>query len=480
VSELPWYIVETAADLIRRRTGLIFPASRRASFASALARASRRAGNGDPDDYLARLGVHPPLLEALVDEITVGETYFFREPRQFDVIREAILPALAVGHPARRPLRVWSAASATGEEPYTLAIVLREQGWAGNTHLVATDLSVRALAAARRARYSRWSLRGVSDLVIATYFRPDGERFDLVPAIREMVDFRYLNLAEESYPSLATGIWGMDLILCRNVLIYFDAETIARVARRLIDTLSPDGWLLLGASDPPLHDLVACEVTVTEAGVVYQRPGRDRPHLPKPAYPSAPWTPPELDLLESPVLASAPVLPVPHVDDRQEALRLYAEREYERAAEVAGRLTRRRLGEPTPWVVLVRSLANRGDLGAAGRACATALDRHSASAELHYLHAVLLGEGGSHHEAAAASRRALYLDRGLVVAHLALAGSLSRCGDPEGARRALRAARRALADTPPDTIVPASDGESARRLGELADAQLELLRDAVA
>jgi chemotaxis protein methyltransferase CheR len=162
------------------------------------------------------------------------------------------------------------------------------------------------------------------------------------------------------------------------------------------------------------------------------------------------------------------------------ALRLYEERDYARAADVAERLTRLRQGDPAPWVVLVRALANRGDLGAAGRASATALDRHPASAELHYLHAVLLSESGRHREAAAASRRALYLDRGLVVAHLSLAGSLSRCGDPAGAKRALRAAQRALADTAPDTIVPASDGGSAGRLVELAEAQLELLQRAVA
>src|SRR5690606_655500 len=89
--------------------------------------------------------------------------------------------------------------------------------------------------------------------------------------IRQHVDFRYLNLAEDSFPSLATGIWGMDVILCRNVLIYFDADTVERVARRLLASLSEDGWLLLGGSDPPISEIMECDVVVTDAGLVYRR-----------------------------------------------------------------------------------------------------------------------------------------------------------------------------------------------------------------
>jgi chemotaxis protein methyltransferase CheR len=479
--DLPWHFVEAAADFVRRRTGLVFPETRRASFAAALTRACRRAGEMDPADYLARLGTHPPLLDDLIGEITVGETYFFREPRQFDIVRDEILPALAARHRRDRPVRIWSAACATGEEPYTLAILVREQGLTEATEVTATDLSREALTRARRARYSRWSLRGVSDAVVGTYFRPDGDRFELIPAIREAVEFRYLNLAEESYPTLSSGIWGMDLILCRNVLIYFDLETVARVARRLIDSLADDGWLLLGASDPPLQEFVACDVTVTPAGVVYRRPGQDAREPLRPAVSAAsfvPWSAPPVesppfDPLPPAIIETAP--PVP--DDPEEARRLYAERAYEGAAALARRLLRRESGDPGLWIVLVRALANQGDLVGAGRASAAALDRHPASAELHYLHAVLLSEAGRSADSVEAFRRALYLDRGLVVVHLALAGSLSRCGDLAGARRALHAARRALAATPADAIVPASDGESAGRLAEMTEARLELLRE---
>ncbi|MDP3910840.1 MAG: protein-glutamate O-methyltransferase CheR [Gemmatimonadales bacterium] len=477
-------IGEAAAALVRQRTGLVFSEARRSAFEAALVRATHRAKTRAPEVYLARLDAEPALLDDLVAEITVGETYFFREPQQFAVIRNQVIPALFSHRPRDHPLRVWSAGCATGEEPYTLAIVLREQGLEGAAHIVATDLSRVALAQAHRARYTRWSLRGVPDDVVRTYFEPVDDRFALAPALRDAVEFRYLNLAEDTYPSLPTGIWGMDLILCRNVLIYFDVETVARVARRLMDSLSDDGWLLLGASDPALSDLVPCDVVVTGAGLAYRRPGRGavQPSAPVVVTPpfalrEQPSPPPVVPPAGEParvVVAAAPS------DDPEDAARAYAERDYERAAGVAGRLVRRDGSDPLLWIVLVRALANRGDLDGAGRACAAALDRHRTSAELTYLHAVLLAEAGQYADAATAARRALYLDRGLVVAHLALGGALARLGEMDGARRAFRNAERLLAAMPPEALLPASDGEPAGRLAEMARVQMRLLSEAAA
>jgi chemotaxis protein methyltransferase CheR len=178
--------------------------------------------------------------------------------------------------------------------------------------------------------------------------------------------------------------------------------------------------------------------------------------------------------------------PVP-VTPEQEALpgladaaRSYAERDYERAAQLASRVVERDGSDPAPWIVLVRALANRGDMAAAGQMCAAALDRHRTSAELAYLHAVLLSEAGRHAEAVTAVRRSLYLDRGLVVAHLLLGGVLARLGDIDGARRALRNAQRLLGGIAPREIVPASDGETAGRLAEMAGVQEQLLMGAAA
>ena len=472
--------LEGAAAFVRQRTGLVFGDARRSAFEAGLAAAMRRARVHDPDLYLTRLAANLTLLDDLVAEITVGETYFFREPRQFAVIREEILPALLSEQSRDRPLRVWSAGCASGEEPYSLAILLRERGLNREAHIVGTDLSRAVLAKASHGCYTRWSLRGVPDDVVRTYFTQVGSRFELAPAVRTAVEFRYLNLAEDTYPSLSAGVWGMDLILCRNVLIYFDEETVARVARRLLDSLSHDGWLLLGASDPPLADLVPCEVVVNNAGLAYRRSAVAR-FAPLAVAPQPLPEPPAVEQsVELPAAAGTAEQESRASEDAETAVRCYAARDYERAVELAERVVRRDGRDVTPWIVLVRAHANRGDLAAAGRACMAALERHQSTAELVYLHAVLLGEADRDADAAAAARRALYLDRGFVVAHLALGGALARLGDTNRARRAFRNAERLLGAMPPDAVVPASDGEPAGRLVEMARVQMRLLSEVAA
>src|SRR5665647_3493649 len=127
---------------------------------------------------------------------------------------------------------------------------------------------------ARRGRYTRWALRGVSDQRIASWFERHGTYYDLDRSIRESVEYRSLNLVLDDYSSVVGGTEGFDLVLCRNVMIYFDLPTVSRIATGLLASLAPDGWLLLGASDPPLAHLVPCEVVVTPAGIAYRRADR--------------------------------------------------------------------------------------------------------------------------------------------------------------------------------------------------------------
>ena len=447
--------LDAAAETVRRLTGLTFPASRRGALQEALVAAMARARMADLAGYLSRLGTDAALLDDLASAITVGESYFFRVPQQFDVVAEALLDG-AARQPADRPLRLWSAGCAAGEEAYSLAILLLQRGLAGRGRILATDISRAALARARRGRYGRWSLRDVPDDLLRTYFLPAGDEFELLPAIRDAVELRYLNLAEDTYPSLATGVWGMDVILCRNVLIYFDAATVTLVVRRLLASLGEGGWLILGPSDPVVDERSQCEVLVTPGGLAYRRLGARRAATSVPDTAPRTWTAP----------VPQPATPEPPVTTA--------------AAPTAATVLRPDDRHPSDWVLLVRSLAGEGRLAEAGRACASALDRHRDSAELAYLHAMLLLEAGRHQAAAVAARRALYLDRMLVVGHLVLGGALARLGDATGARRAFRNAERLLARASPQDVVPASDGEPAARLLTMVRVQLGLLSEATA
>ncbi|HEY2804469.1 MAG TPA: protein-glutamate O-methyltransferase CheR [Gemmatimonadales bacterium] len=451
-----------AAEAIRRLTGLVFPESRRPALWRAIDNGMRRAATTNLEDYLERLPAQTDLLDALAAEVTVGESYFFRDTAQLAHLADEILTPLTVHRPDR-PLRIWSAGCATGEEPYSLAIAMWQCGLLSRAHILGTDLSRAALAQARRARYRRWSLRGVAPEIIGRCFLESHDSFELRGDIQGAVDFRYLNLAEDTYPSLASGVWGMDVIICRNVLIYFDLDTVTRVVTHLLDSLGEDGWLVLGASDPLIADRVRCETEVTPAGLVYRRAGAKAA---TPITPTLPITAPKSASSATVSVAAhlAPLAPRPLPDAQAAADPSTPDATVARSAEMDA-------------IAAVRALAGAGRLDEAGHACAAALDTNRMSAELHYLHAVLLAEAGHGPEAVTAARRALYLDRGLIVAHIIIGIALARSGDWRGARASLERAELALALMAREAIVPAADGEPAGRLADMVRVEMALIEN---
>lgn len=435
-------VVDRVAAVVRRHAGLAFDPARRTVLEAGLRTAMSRAETRHPERYLDRLEQEPNLLDALIAEITIGETYFFRDDSQFALLRERIFPDLFRTRSFDTPLRIWSAGCATGEEPYSLAMLLHEFGQLNHAEILGTDIARPALHRARQARYSSWSLRGVSDEVVRRYFTRAGDRVVLRPEIRRAVDFRYLNLADDGYPSAQSGIGGMNLVLCRNVLIYVAAERIPEIARRMLDSLSPDGWLMLGSTDPLLTGIPGIEAEITSAGLVYRRQSNTRS--------SGPSRSPVLaipDLVPAGTTASersSPVdcpTPVPAVDPA-EAARWYAEGEYRRAADGASAALASGLDSIAIRVLLINALVNCQAFEEAEQACRTAREHHGDCAELAALHAFVLVEAGNQREAEMIARQALYLDPNLPLAHLAMGATLMVRRDTSGAHRSLRHAER--------------------------------------
>jgi chemotaxis protein methyltransferase CheR len=462
---------EAVAHLLGSRTGLSFPVNRSGNAEAGIQRAMAKAGISDIAEYRERLQSGRLPADDLIAELTVGETYFFREPAQFEFIRKEALPEIRrLQHPDH-VLRVWSAGCASGEEAYSLAILLEEEGLAGRARILGTDISRAALAKAREAVYSSWSLRGVEETRTGRYFRRQGDRFMLVDRIRERVAFEYLSLAFDAYPSFVTATWGMDLILCRNVFIYLEPDAIRNVARRLLDSLADGGWLITGPSDPLLVDELPLETVLTGAGVCYRRKARSplflvetqvvAPTSPSPSLPGEPSLSPQP--LPQPRLEEA--------DPLDQARRALNDGDYARVLE----LTRSAEAGVEVSTLRVRAVANLAGPAEAERTCSEAVARHSLSAELHYLRTVLLMELGSDEAAAQAARRVIYLDRSLAVAHFTLGSILRRLGAPAGALRAYRNARDLCAARPPDEVVPLSDGELAGRFAEAAAVQMALV-----
>jgi chemotaxis protein methyltransferase CheR len=444
-------------------------------------RAMARAGlSGDFGAYLARLEAEPAALDDLLVELTIGETYFFRTPEHFDFVRHEVLKDLTRRRGPRHVVRAWSAGCSSGEEPYSLAVLLLEEGYSGRMEVWGTDVSRAALARSRVASYGEWSLRGPQADRMRPFLHPEGKRYVLAPEVRESVRFDYLNLAEDTWPSRASGLWAMDIIFCRNVLIYFNRATIEAVARRLHATLAEGGFLILGPSDPPLGKLAPFEALLTDWGVVYRRstgvatatPSRDRvftsppPPAPPPARASTPA--PVLPVAKPPPAPAPPPAPppLPAPDGLEEARQALARGDWHEAALRAGALQH----DPVAAAMAVRALANL-DPRAAVRACAEAATRHPLAVELRYLEALLLLGLGRPRESERAVRQALYLEPGLAVAHLMLGQLLRHQGDTAGALRAFRTAESLCAMLPEDAPVPLAEGECAGRLGEVARAE---------
>jgi chemotaxis protein methyltransferase CheR len=198
--------------------------------------------------FRLRLAADPTLERAVVDAMSTKETFFFRDRAPFDLFRDILLPRCLRAQDASRRIRIWCAAASSGQEPYSLAMLLQEiaprlGGW--TIEILATDLSAEVLDRAKAGLYTQFEVqRGLPIQLLLKYFTQVGQGWRVAPAIRSMVTFRPLNLIE-SFAHLD----GFDIIFCRNVLIYFDAAAKADVLRRLTQVLNPGGTLLLGAAE---------------------------------------------------------------------------------------------------------------------------------------------------------------------------------------------------------------------------------------
>lgn len=362
--------------------------------------------------------------DSLIDALTVRETYFFRHPDQFEELRRRVLPTLHGVLRDHSKLRVWSAGCASGEEAYSLAIVFEREGLGDRAQIIATDISPSALERGRVGHYREWSMRSLQSELRARYFRSEGSGYNILENLREQIIWRQLNLADPVYPSLESNIGHLPLIFCRNVLMFFDAKTIAQVATRLWASLVPGGWLFLGPSDPNVSAYADFEVHVTPAGLVYRRPSSSYPRTRSSLAPPLP--------VATPSHLSAP---------------LHESGEH--------------LVQPVAASTLpdnIRSTWNSQSPEAALSLCEAALQRSETSLELHHLHGLLLWELQRHSEAAAAMRRVLYLDPDNAIAHFGLANLLERQSALAAARRSYQNVLDVCDKLPPDAPLPLGEG----------------------
>jgi chemotaxis protein methyltransferase CheR len=483
-------------ELVLARCGLYYPERKRADLLHGLGMAMNAGGYESLAALYAAAVLGGPAWNLLLAHLTIGETYFFRYRPQFDALRQQIIPEILQRRAGTRGLRVWSAGCATGEEPYSLAMIISdllaaESPW--NVNILATDINPHFLERAREALYGEWSFRETPDELRERFWMQEQNRWRLRPEIRRMVSFARLNLAEPGYPSIVNGTCAIDLLLCRNVTIYFDDITTRQVVERFFNTLAPGGWLIVGHSEPQAGVYHQFEVHNFPNTVVYRKPV-DAPMFvfdtwrgdgPEPLGPTpegpAGNTPGSVRLEAHRRPATGPLRsPEPkastsrgtaplRLPDAKPAITQDTSHDGH-----ADKLDRPILSaaEIEALITAGRQCAHRGDWAGAETACEQALAHDSMCIEAIYLLAQIHEQRGALEMALAAYRRTIYLDRGFVLGLVGIGNIWRQIGRARDARRYYEAALNLLSQLSPAAPILGAEGATAGELAALIHQQL--------
>jgi len=276
---LPHPLLLQLSEQLARQMGLHYPVNHWSDLERGIKAAVPALGMKNVETcvrHILSASLARPQIEVLARHLTVGETYFFREKKVLHILEERIFPELirACAHEGRT-LRIWSAGCCTGEEPYTIAMMLDRlihpsAEW--NAIILATDINPAFLQKATDGLYNDWSFRDAPVWMKGRYFkkRKNGQ-FEILPDIRKRVTFSYLNLAENTYPSAANGTDATDVIFCRNVMMYFDEPEQRRLVDKFYRCLNPDGYLFVGHAESLLGLTDTFSMVHRNSGTAYQR-----------------------------------------------------------------------------------------------------------------------------------------------------------------------------------------------------------------
>lgn len=467
------------ARLLEDKTGLHFPVERFGDLEKKMRPMMVSGGFNTMEEclqWLMRNPLQKKQIHDLAYYLTIGETYFFRDPRMWNALETRIFPELLQRHARDHCIRIWSAGCCTGEEPYSIAMLLRcmlpdIKDW--TVHLVGTDINQQFLRRAEAANYRKWSFRAISEELQAKYFeRQKDGTFQLSPQISEMVKFVPLNLVEGSPDALEPDFLQIDLILCNNVLMYFSQPQVNNTTAKFVHALSVGGWLGVTGVEAPFisHSSLASHHI---KGAAFFK---------KQAYPATPPTPPP----PLPVTKSAPMIldtvlnslipphakPVENKSLYQECLELYRLNRYD---EVISRLqavpkTKDHVRE---MILLVRTYANLGNATQAFEWCESALRVDKLEPILHYLKAELQLHEEDLDESVKSLKRALFLDPDFVAAHYILGLLEERRGHKEASEREFRITLELVQDCDPDELLAGTEELTA---GRVRDHLMPLMR----
>jgi chemotaxis protein methyltransferase CheR len=475
------------SELIAGKMGLHFSHERREDLERGIASAAEEFGFADKSACVHSLLTAPltrKKLQVLASHLTVGETYFFRDRHALEALEDTILPDLIYARRGREQrIRIWSAACCSGEEAYSLAILLYQAlpdlpDW--QISITASDINPNFLNKAREGIYSEWSFRDAPVWLKERYFNRTADgRFMIIPEIRRMVNFTHLNLVEDVYPSLVNDTNAMDIIFCRNVLMYFTLPQVSKVIGKLHNSLVDGGWLAVSPSEAS-KALFPQFANINFPGAIFfqkgeKENGKKSTHVnPQSSltgnkYPSSDVDPGSKKLVDEEQSATFSIKEV--IDELQASAEAsYAQGLY---SEVTDRLLAglakypvERHITPAIFSLMTRGLANQGRLDDALLWCDRWVASDKSDATGHYLRGMVLLEQGHLASASLSLQRAVYLQPGYVMAHFTLGNVAHAAGNMNESAKYFSTALRLLRKHGLEDNFPESEGLTAGRLIE--------------
>jgi chemotaxis protein methyltransferase CheR len=444
--------LDALAELVYKHSGLKLDTSRQKEIGTIV---KEIAGSLDVEtmtavcEILDQLPTSHPLWQTLLRHVTIGETYFFRHAAQYNALQEKILPALIQKRREAnfKYLSIWSAGCATGEEIYSIAMILRSllpdiQDW--TISLLGTDINQESLEIARQGYYRAHSFRSETRTDIQNrYFNKENNHFVLNSAIRQMVQFIPLNLINGDYPSYQSRTMHQDIIICRNVTIYFDEPTTRSIVKRFYAALNNEGWLMVGHAEPmasTYQDFMARNFPDT---TFYQKITTDLTPVP----------------IES--------KPVPKVEKKTEPTPRQPKATSKTPAET----------KPEVTVQMVRTVVDKEDWDTAISLLSILESQNPMGSEVHYLRGLVLMHGGALDAARQALRRALYCEPRYALAHYTMGEIAVQEGDFMAAKRAWLLAERAVAGLGDYVLISESDNLTTEMFRSLITLRLKHIEE---
>ncbi|MFZ3064648.1 MAG: CheR family methyltransferase [Nitrospirota bacterium] len=480
--------LESIKAIVSKRSGLNLEGKKGQGLQTAASTAFSASGFNTIEDYIYFLSTPSYQsrveLDKLISLLTIKETYFFRDSHQFDVLRNFILPEIInKKRTGDKRIRIWSAGCATGEEAYSIAIILFElipaiASW--DISLLATDIDADALSKAQKGEFRKWSFRGVSEDMIEKYFTIEGDIYRINDSFKKIIAFSALNLKEDKFPSMLNKTADMDIIICRNVTIYFSREATNEVINKFYNSLNEGGYLLVGHSEHFSEYYKKFVVKAFPHTIVYQRleiPPLSQQHGITAAYKGIVFR----DVCKEPVAAkvkdSEVFTSLRKTNDSeetiifQEAAQLFNENKYDEASERLVEILELNPKNARACVMLAQISANRGDKETAHKWCEEAIKIDNLCLDAYYLLSLIFQDNGELAKAASLLKKVVYINPSHALGYFDLGIIYKKLNKNTDARRYFGIAKELLIKEPKKSAEPLADSD-ASELIELIEKEI--------